>query len=247
MKSTKLLWLGVIALALLFFATYLIPNLYLSRNAASQNNNGNNYGNNNNYYNGSGWGSGYGMMGSYRGMMGGYGRNGGMMGGSFGYNSNQYSNEGLTEDNVNSVVDESSKNATINKNKNSITYSGNNIKIVLLGSPKQDDKKFVIDGLVNPTVYIPKNANVTLELINGDEDVPHAVEITNAAPPYAYTTMMQGEIYPGSFVGNIPPSSNGKSYAASTSFTASYEGEFYYICQYPSHAAEGMYGKIIVK
>lgn len=247
MKSTKFLWLGVIVLVLLFFATYLIPNFYLSRNEVSQKNNGNNYGNNNNYYYGSGWGSGYGMMGSYGGMMGGYGRYGGMMGRSFGYNSNQYSNEGLTEDNVNSDAQESLKNAAIDKDKNSITYSGNDIKIVILGSPTQEDKKFVIDGLVNPTVYIPKNANVALELVNEDEDVPHAVEITNAAPPYAYMTMMQGEIYPGSFVGNIPPSSNGKFYAASTSFIASYEGEFYYICQYPSHAAEGMYGKIIVK
>jgi plastocyanin len=44
-----------------------------------------------------------------------------------------------------------------------------------------------------------------------------------------------------------PPSANGRSYEDSTSFTANYDGEFYYICQYPGHASEGMYGKIIVK
>lgn len=241
MKSIKFLWSGVIILVLLLFASYLVPNFYLSKYETLQRNNGNsNYGNKNNYYFNNGWGSGYRMM-------GGYGRYGGMMGGNFGYNQNQFSNEGITVDKVNSDALESLKNAAIDKDKNSITYSGNDIKIVLLGGPEQADKKFVIGELVNPTVYIAKNANVTLELINEDGDVPHAIEITNAAPPYVYMAMMQGGIYPGSFIGNIPPSANSKFYVASTSFTASYEGEFYYIYQYPSHAAEEMYGKIVVK
>lgn len=233
MKSTKFLWLGVLVLVVLLFASYLIPNFYLKGSTTSIGANSTNDNRSNTNIFGGGWGNeknGYSMM-----------------GGNFGYSSNQFSNEGLTEDKVNKEIEDSLQNAAVDKNKNTITYSGDNIKIVIAASPKQADEKFIIGGLVNPTVYIPKNSNINIELINEDEDTPHTLEITNAAPPYANMTMMQGSIYPGSIIGTIPPAANNKFYTDTTSFKASYDGEFHYICQYPGHAAEGMYGKITVK
>lgn len=242
MKSIKFLWSGVIILVILLFASYLIPNFYLSRPAAASGvNNTNAYRNYNDNLNGANrgrWDSqGYGMMGGYR----------GMMGGNYGNGPRQYTNEGLSEEQVNNDIANSMQNATVDKKNNSISYSGDNIKIVMLASTKKADDKFEIGGLVNPIVYVPKNTTVTLELVNEDEDVAHAFEITDATPPYAYMTMMQGQVYPGGFIGIIPPSEGNKFYKGSTSFTSNYTGEFYYICQYPGHAEKGMYGKIIVK
>ncbi|MDF2883090.1 MAG: hypothetical protein K0R54_3647 [Clostridiaceae bacterium] len=232
MKSTKFLWSFLIILALLLCASYIIPEFYSGKNeiTTAANNSAGNGSTANNYSRRANGFNGYGMMGGNR-----------------GYRSNSYAQDGLSEDKVNEEVKNSIESAKIDKEKNSITYSGNNIKIVLLASVKQADDKFLVGGLVNPTVYIQKNSTVTLELINEDEDVPHAFEITSAAPPYANMSMMQGRVYPGSFINPIPYSASGKFYAASTSFTANYHGEFYYICQYPGHAAQGMYGKIIVQ
>lgn len=232
MKSTKLLWSSLIVLILLLYASYIIPQFYYRADAAAKVvNNTSSYGNTENNYSRRGKGS-YGY---------------GMMGGNRGYNSNSYSQGLISEDKVNEEIKNSTANAKVDKQSNSVTYSGNTIKVVLLASSKQADDKFEVAGLINPTIYIPKNSTVTLELINEDEDVSHALEITSAAPPYGYMSMMQGGVYPGSYINPIPSSANGKFYSASSSFITNYDGSFYYICQYPGHAAQGMYGKIIVQ
>lgn len=136
--------------------------------------------------------------------------------------------------------------ATVDKDNNTITYSGNNVKIVMFAGPETADEKFVIGGLVNPTLRIPQGATVTMEIINEDSGMPHGVEITSAVPPYAYMTMMQGWIYPGTFIHPVPQAEEGRYPAAAISFAASQAGTYNYICQYPGHAAEGMYGKIVI-
>ena len=144
------------------------------------------------------------------------------------------------------------QNATVDKTDNTITYSGKTVKIVVFGGAMDNSKsgaaeKFVIGGLVNPTLQISKGAQVTLELINEDTNMPHGIEVTDVHPPYWFMSMMQGGIYPGTFIPPIPEA-NSDSYAeASTTFTASQTGTFQYICEYPGHAAEGMYGEIIVR
>lgn len=148
---------------------------------------------------------------------------------------------------VEKEVQNAAKNAVINKKDNSITYSGNNVKIVMLGGPEQTDEKFVIDGLVNPTVHVSKGTKVTIELINEDKGMPHGIEITNAQPPYPFMSMMNGGIYPGSFIHPIPEASDDQYPEDITTFTADESGAFYYICQYPGHAANGMYGKFIIE
>lgn len=142
------------------------------------------------------------------------------------------------------------QNATVDKVGNSITYSGQSVKIVVFGGAMGDsgsgpDEKFVIGGLVNPSLHVPKGAQVTLELVNED-NMPHGLEITAAQPPYGTMSMMQGGIYPGAFLHPIAAATKDQYPVATTIFTASQSGEFHYICPYPGHAANGMYGKIIV-
>jgi rusticyanin len=251
MKSTKFMLSGILVLVVMLFASYLVPSFYLRNYTSSKEeatgvtyrkiNNSfadSNYNDGDNY-NSNGWSTnsyGYGMMGGA----------GGMMGGNWGSDGNQYTNNTLNKDEANKNMENSLKNAAIDKVRNTITYSGSDINVVVLGGPEQADGKFVIGGLINPTVYIPKNSNVTLRFINEDEGMYHNIAITNSTPPYGYMSMMQGQIYPGGYTRMLPPAANGKFYSESTTFNANYTGEFYYICQYPGHAAKGMYGKIIV-
>ncbi|KLU67626.1 rusticyanin precursor [Desulfosporosinus acididurans] len=211
-----------------------------------------------------GFPGGYGMMGGYysnssgnngsgnnsfsNGQTGGYCGGSGFMNG-YGYgngNGNTYSQSLKDATSAANEMNSSLTNATVDKNSNTITYTGSAIKIVMLGGPEEADGKFVIGGLINPTLKIPQGANVTLEIINEDKGMPHGVELTTAAPPYAYMPMMQGATYPGSFIPPVPESANNQYPSAQVSFSASQTGEFYYICQYPGHAAKGMFGKIVI-
>ncbi|UOF88874.1 hypothetical protein LSG31_13085 [Fodinisporobacter ferrooxydans] len=210
----------------------------------------------------SGAGSGYsGMMGSgvsgtgsgYSGMMGsgvsgaGNGYSGGMGGMMGGWNT-QVSQIPSTD--VDKEVYASLQNAVIDKKANTITYKGNDVKIVLLAkmndASNRKDDTFVVGGLINPAIHVQKGAKVSLELINEDNDMPHGLEITPASPPYPYMSMMAGGIYPGSFIHPIPESTNTQFATASTTFTADQSGEFHYLCEYPGHAQKGMYGTFVI-
>lgn len=154
---------------------------------------------------------------------------------------------GVSESSVQEDVAAAQKNAQVDEKTNTITYSGNSVKLVIAGSPEKADGKFVIHGLVNPKLIIPRGSDVTVKFVNEDGDVPHAFEITNAVPPYDYMSMMDGGIYPGSVIRALPKTSGSHYAMATTTFQASQLGTFYYICQYPGHAQKGMYGKLMIK
>lgn len=175
----------------------------------------------------------------------GYGMMGGGCGGSYGYGDGSQST--VTESDVQNDTAAALQNATVDKKANTITYSGKDVKLVIEGGPEQADGKFVIGGLVNPTLVLPKAVDVTVEFVNEDEGMPHAFEITDAAPPYDYMSMMDGGVYPGSVIATLPKASDDRYAMATMTFQTNDAGTFYYICQYPGHAQNGMFGKLIVQ
>jgi rusticyanin len=190
-----------------------------------------------------------GMMGQYGPGSTGSGAWSGAMGSMMGGFSRQGSM--LTMNQANSDMESSLAHATVDKVNNSITYTGHSVRIVVFGGAMGDNKtgpaeKFVIGGLVNPTLHVSKGANVTFELVNEDTDMAHGIEVSTAGPPYGYMSMMQGGIYPGSVIAPIPEADGNNVSMATTSFTTAQSGTFYYLCQYPGHASKGMYGKIII-
>jgi rusticyanin len=187
-----------------------------------------------------------GMMNGYNGNNSGRNNFGGMMGGS-GFQNGDTNISSLDEETANKHMEDSLKNATVDKENNTISFAGKDITIVLLAGPEIADGKFVIGGLINPSLQVPKDAKISLEMINEDEGMSHGVEITNAIPPYNYMAMMGGGIYPDTFITPLPAATEGKYPTAVTTFNSIQEGDFYYICQYPSHASNGMYGKFIIK
>ena len=206
---------------------------------------------------GGSWGSGNPSQGGWSGMMdqtfGGNSNSQSSWASAMGSMVNQFFGQArsIQPSEANQEMQASLQSATVDKASNTITYPGQSVKIVAFGGGMDSnnsgpDEKFVIGGLVNPTLHVQKGAKVTFELINEDTGMPHGIEVTSAQPPYGFMSMMQGGIYPGAFIHPIPAANKDAYPVAATTFTASQAGTFHYICEFPGHAAKGMYGKIIV-
>lgn len=159
-------------------------------------------------------------------------------------------------------------NALVIKDNDTIVFSSQNIDITsfammgndvanMIGynppsSAHAQGDVFVINGLINPTLVVKSPSQLNISLTNLDEDMAHNFVITNSPPPYTLTPMhgMMGGY--GGFLSMMPVLPNedkqaGYAYEFSNSVTLNQPGTYWYICTYPGHAEEGMYGKIIVQ
>ncbi len=172
---------------------------------------------------------------------------GGFMGGFFGGNVMTIS---ASQVSALSTVSVATKTIKIDKSVNTIYFYAKDVTIPVIASPKGGPMySFGIYGLINPRVVVQRNAKVTIEFVNGDNDMYHGIVITSGAPPYYYmgAMMFDGIAFVGSEIRPLPPENNGKFYMASNTFIANNAGDFYYICQVPGHAADGMYGEFVVR
>lgn len=154
--------------------------------------------------------------------------------------------------------------AQVAKDTNTITFSSQNVNIVALSMMADDAKNmtgssppsyakddvFVIGNMIDPTLAIKAGTQLTVTSINLDEDMSHNFVIMTTAPPYSYMPM-QNTMYGGA-VAMMPVLPNddvkgGYAYELSYQVTLSQSGTYWYVCTYPGHAQEGMYGKIIVQ
>lgn len=247
MKKSKLGWSVVLIFSTAALISYSVWSVHFVNRNVDSSLNPNNKGMTNSQFNRDGGGKEQNYENS-GGMMNGYNGNnsGGMMRGN-GSQNGATNIASLNEETANNHMEDSLKNATVDKKNNTITFRGKDVNIVLLGSPKIADDKFFIGGLINPMLQVPKNAKISLEMINEDDGMSHGVEITNAIPAYNYMPMMGGGVYPDTFITPLPEATKDKYPTSATTFISSQEGTFYYICQYPGHAAKGMYGKFIIK
>ena len=150
-------------------------------------------------------------------------------------------------------------------NNDTLVFGSNNITLIVLAMgvqrainltheqpPSYDSNgsgnAFVIYGLINPTVIIPKGAIVHVEFINLDSSEYHNVIMTATGPPYQYMPMsaMNGIV---SMMPVIPHADYSSGYAHEYNYTTAFgnPGAYWYICMYPGHAQMGMYGKIVVE
>ncbi len=136
----------------------------------------------------------------------------------------------------------------IYKARNSVEFLGKNVSIPMAAGPKNAKSmySFAVYGLINPTIIVRKDAKVTIQLVNEDDDMYHNLVVISDRPPYPYMSMMIAPAFEGSFIRPLPESSDNKYPATSGSFIASRTGTFYYICQIMGHASKGMYGKFVV-
>jgi len=104
---------------------------------------------------------------------------------------------------------------------------------------------FVIYGLINPTLVIPKGSSVQFRIINLDDGMNHDLAISSVRPPYPYIAMMSS-MQSNGMMSFLPPTDEGVAHEYSYTLTLDQSGNLYYLCTYPSHAQEGMYGRIIM-
>lgn len=214
-----------------------------------------------------GYTSGFGMMNGISSMMG-IGMFSGMMNGGYGSMIGSTGAINITQISINTTESYATAiphYAQKYTNNDTLLFSSNNITLIVIAMgiqrainltheqpPSYDSNSsgnaFVIYGLINPTLIIPKGAVVHVEFINLDSSEYHNVIMTASGPPYQYMPMsaMNGIV---SMMPIIPhanyPSNSALEYNYTTVFENS--GTYWYICMYPGHAQMGMYGKIIVE
>lgn len=123
------------------------------------------------------------------------------------------------------------------------------IELVVYASPPAHDLTFVVQGMVNPTIHVASGTRVTVTVVNMDADMDHNWALSTQGPPYSSMPMMGpgGMMGAGTNMGTsmLGPASSGGYWSQQATFTAS-AGSYWYLCQYPDHANEGMYGSFVV-
>lgn len=143
------------------------------------------------------------------------------------------------------VLDDSAGNILAFSSNNTVWVSGGTARIVARAAPPSHDETFQIGGLINPTVHVQRGSRVTVSLVNLDGGMYHNWALTTRSPPYSQMPMMQtGMTGPATTM--LDPSSGGLYWAQDITFTVAASGEYWYLCTYVGHAAEGMYGSFVV-
>ncbi|MDE1863506.1 MAG: multicopper oxidase domain-containing protein [Thaumarchaeota archaeon] len=154
--------------------------------------------------------------------------------------------------------------AQASKQNNTITYASQTVDLVALSfmgddaknftgaspPPYAKDDVFVVGNMIDPTLVLKAGTTLNVTSINLDDDMSHNFAIMTGGPPYPYMAM-QSMMY-GGVVATMPvlPNDNahaGYAYEFTYQVTLSQPGTYWYVCTYPGHAQDGMYGKILVQ
>lgn len=119
---------------------------------------------------------------------------------------------------------------------------------MVLASPSGGpDETYRIAGLVNPTINVPIDSGVSIEVVNADAHTAHGLVVAPKGSASSWMPMMTAApAFPGSalwFLGN--PTSSGM-HVGTLSFTAKSSGTYQYLCPVPGHAQKGMDGTFVV-
>ena len=106
---------------------------------------------------------------------------------------------------------------------------------------------FEILGVTNPTIVVREGVSVQFTAVNVDNDSYHNFALSSRGPPFSSmgSGMMGGNGYMTA-MHYLPPMSSGTYAYANFSYVFHSTGSFWYLCTYPGHAQDGMYGRIVV-
>ena len=163
--------------------------------------------------------------------------------------------------------------ANVIQGNNTIVFSNNgsqNIRLVALATDHSGaanlttsatpsyatDDLFVIYGLVDPTLVVPRGATLEIVVLNLDKDMYHNFVISSVGPPYSYMAMQQGMMgnwqQRGTWVAMmpfLPPVNLNQGIVHEYTYTvtlSSQQATLWYLCIYPGHAQDGMYSRMLV-
>ncbi len=149
----------------------------------------------------------------------------------------------------------------------STIYINNSSTVTVMMGPMNAPSmySFEIFGVINPEIIVKSGVDVHFVVVNIDDDSYHNFVVSTQGPPYyamgsgmmggygssySFGGMMTG--YYGnnntyaSMMGYLPPVNSGHYAFTNVSYDFNSEGTYWYLCTYPGHAQQGMYGKIVV-
>ncbi len=136
---------------------------------------------------------------------------------------------------------------------NSTIYVNNSTTLLVMAGPMNAPSmySFEIQGLFNPTIVIKEGVVINFTVVNIDTDSEHNFVLSNQGPPYSYMSGM-GSMSMGGYdsmtsMSFLPPTNSGHFYYYNVSYGFSQTGTYWYLCTYPGHAENGMYGKVVVE
>ena len=136
---------------------------------------------------------------------------------------------------------------------NSTVYINSSTSLLVMAGPMNAPSmySFEIQGLYNPTIVIKEGVTVHFTVVNIDTDSEHNFVLSSQGPPYSYMSGM-GSMGSGGYnsmtsMSFLSPTNSGHFYYYNVSYSFSQTGTYWYLCTYPGHAENGMYGKIVVE
>ena len=138
----------------------------------------------------------------------------------------------------------SGTNTTTYATNNTVWVGSGTSRLVFVGAPPGHDEIFVINGLLNPTIYLSRGAQVTVSFANVDPDMYHNLAITTRVPSYSSMPMMSHMSGPRTSM--LSPSELGYYWVQDMRIAVNSPGQFWYLCEYVDHAEEGMYGSLVI-
>jgi hypothetical protein len=124
-----------------------------------------------------------------------------------------------------------------------LTFTADDIRLVVLTGPEDDMLSYRIQGIRNPTIVVPTGARLRILFVNIDEDMRHDIRFGH----------ILGEFGPGpdtkgtAGADKLPAKSeDGAMNAQEMVLRANENGMYKYFCSVGSHAKGGMWGNIAV-
>jgi plastocyanin len=136
--------------------------------------------------------------------------------------------------------------ATVDARANTVRFTTATVRLAILASPPGADMKFRIAGLNDPTISLPRGAQVTVELINGDNDMAHMWVLAAGTADSDASVDPRGSAGIAAAPPLGDPTATGQP-TETVTFAAPAPGSYHYYCAFPGHAAAGMRGSLIVR
>lgn len=130
----------------------------------------------------------------------------------------------------------------VDKNKNTLTFSQNEIQLVVRTGPEEDMLSYHIQGLRNPTLIVPEMATVRVLFVNVDGDMLHDFRVGAVDSPF----VEHPDISKTAGSDPVNPQADNVFNARQFSFHMFGKSIFRYFCSMDSHAQNGMWGTILV-
>ena len=130
---------------------------------------------------------------------------------------------------------------------NRLTFTTRAVHLVVLASPSMPAENFRVAGMTNPTVVVPQDAHVSIEVVNADESMAHGLVVTATGTGSSWMPMMSAApAFDGAALWFLGESTSAGMHEGALRFTATAPGTYQYLCPVPGDAQEGMAGTFVV-